>query len=134
MSERLTTIISQMLHTGTNARRNLTRGLIISYIAPEPDVPREQQRYQLTAARVEVWPDDRELKIVHDCLYRAWRHHPTALIYDISDWTKRQLPIQQVENAVMGAFTIYWRQWPVREVFNVPAGLQDTLRAALAHR
>lgn len=133
MSERLTEIISHMIHTGVNARRILARGLIITYRAPDPDTPAEQARYFLMASRVGVWPDDEELKIVHDCLYKAWRKHPTALVYDTTEWLKKQGRTQQ-GGQLLGTYTTYWRQWPVREVFNAPANLHDTLRAALARR
>jgi hypothetical protein len=69
--ERLVDIIGTMVHGGVNARRTLARGLIITYLAPEPDTPREQARWSLTAARVGLWPDDQELKIVRDCLYHG---------------------------------------------------------------
>lgn len=114
-AERLTNIIGQMVHGGVNARRTLSRGLIISYFTPEPDTPREQQRYVLSAARLNVWPDDQELKVV----------------YDATSWTRREV---QTRRGVVGSFVIYWRQWPVREVFVAPANLQETLRAALARR
>lgn len=130
---KLDDIIRTMIHGETNARRTLPRGLIISYMAPNPDTPAEQARYLLTASRVGVWPDDEELKIVHDCLYKAWHKHPTALVYDTTEWLKKQVRTQQ-GGQLLGTYTTYWRQWPVREVFNAPANLQDTLRAALAHR
>jgi hypothetical protein len=129
MSERLTEIISHMLHTGVNARRTLTRGLIIIYATPSPVT----SFYELTAARLSYWPDDQEIKIVYDCLYRAWRHHPKDLVYDITDWTKHQLPTPNGEG-IMGAFSIHWCQWPIRDIFSAPSGLQDSLKAALARR
>ncbi len=138
MSERLIDIITAMVHGGVNARRTLSRGLIITYMAPEPDTPREQWRYSLTAARVSVWPDDQELKIVRDCLYKSWRKHPTALIYNESTWIKKETKLPPAPHrqagATLGTFTITWRQWPVRDMFSAPAGIQDTLRAALARR
>ena len=130
--ERLTDIIGAMVHGGVNARRTLARGLIVTYITPEPDTPREQQRYSLTAARIGLWPDEPELKIVRDCLYRAWRRHPVALVYDESQWIKAQRRLS--DGRLLGAFTTTWRQWPVREVFSAPAELRETLAAALAKR
>lgn len=132
MSERLTDIIRELVHAERNARRTLTRGLILVYRAPEPDTPREQALWSCTAARVNLWPDDQELKIVHDCLYKAWRRHPNALIYGESTWIKQQQPHQA--GNTLGTFTITWRQWPAREVFNAPASLRETLRTALARR
>lgn len=133
MTERLTEIISQMIHTGVPARRVLARGLIITYHASDPDTPAEQARYFLMASRVGVWPGDDELKIVHDCLYKAWRHHPSALIYDTSEWLKKEATTRQT-GELLGTYTTYWRQWPIRDIFNAPAALQPTLRAALARR
>lgn len=128
MSERLVNIITTMLHTGVDARRTLTRGLIIIYSPPSAATT----FYELTAARVGYWPDDQEIKIVHDCLYRAWRHHPKDLVYDITDWEKYKQPT--TVDSYMGCFSIHWQQWPIRDIFSAPAGLQDTLRAALARR
>lgn len=132
MSERLRDIIAEMVHGGVNARRRLGRGLIIEYRAPDPDTPREQWRYALTAARQGVWPEDQELKIVHDCLYSAWHKHPTALIFDEVGWTKRERRGQS--GTTFGTYTITWRQWPVREMFSAPVELQSVLRSALERR
>lgn len=129
--ERLVDIITNMVHGGVNARRTLSRGLIITYMAPEPDVSREQARWSLTAARLNHWPDDEELKIVLGCLHAAWRTIPGQLVYDASEWRKEQ---RGSVKGTQGTFTVYWRQWPVREVFSAPARLQETLRAALARR
>jgi hypothetical protein len=57
---------------------------------------------------------------------------PYAQIYDQSEWMKKQG--QRQGGGILGTYTIVWRQWPVRDVFSAPAGLQDTLRAALARR
>ena len=116
---------------GVNARRTLSRGLILTYMTPEPDTARERARWSMTAARLNLWPEDKELQIVLGCLYRAWRTIPGQLVYDASDWVKEKRGSVQ---GTQGTFTIYWRQWPVREVFSAPAGLQETLRAALARR
>ena len=131
--ERLVDIIGVMVHGGVNARRTLARGLIITYLAPEPDTPREQARWSLTAARVGLWPDDQELKIVRDCLYKAWRRHPSALAYDESQWIKQERRLQE-GGRLLGTFTTTWRQWPVREVFGAPVELRETMAAALARR
>jgi hypothetical protein len=130
-TERLVDIIGQMVHGGVNARRTLSRGLIITYMTPEPDMARERARWSLTAARLNLWPDDKELQIVFGCLRSAWSRHPRMLVYDASDWTKREV---QTRQGVLGSFVIYWREWPVREVFSAPAHLQETLRSALARR
>lgn len=132
MSGLLADIIAAMVHGGVNARRTLARGLIITYLAPDPDTPRPQQAYALTAARVGLWPDDQELKIVRSCLYQAWRRHPAAVCFSESDWIKRE---QQLPGGrTLGTFSTTWRQWPVREMFTAPMELRETLAAALARR
>lgn len=100
-------------------------------MTPEPGTPRGKQIWSLSAARLNHWPDDKELQIVLDCLYRAWRTHPVVLIYDASDWTRRQV---ETRRGPLGEFVIYWREWPIREMFTAPAGLAETLRQALARR
>lgn len=126
--ERLVDIIGAMVHGGVNARRALSRGLIITYMAPEPETPRERERWFLSAARLNYWPDEPELKIVLDCLHREWRTHPAALVYETGEWTRREV---QARQGILGTFDIYWRQWPIRTVFSAPAALQEVLRAAL---
>ena len=130
--ERLEDIIRGMVHGGVNARRQLSSGLIITYITPDPDTSREQWRYSLTAARVGAWPDDEELRIVRTCLGKAWRKHPLAVVYDESERIKKKQGVQG--GRALGTFTMVWRQWPVRDVFSAPAGLQAVLRAALGRR
>lgn len=136
--ERLAEIVRKMVHNGVKARRVLTRGLIIAYFAPEPGTPCEQARYSMTASRRNYWPDDQELKIVYDCLYKAWRRHPSDLVYAMSDWAKRAEPIPlglaSQAGDMFGTFTVTWQQWPVRDVFSAPPALRETLRAALARR
>lgn len=130
--ERLTDIIGKMVHGEVNARRTLSRGLILTYMTPEPGTPREQARWSLSAARLNHWPDDKELEIVLGCLRSAWSLHPRMLVYDdAGDWTRREV---QTRLGPLGEFTINWREWPIREVFGAPAGLAETLRQALARR
>lgn len=130
MTDQLSDIVAHMLHTGVNARRNLARGLIITYMAPNPD--EDRRLFTFSAARHTAYPDDRELSILHAHLRRAWARHPTAIAYNVTDWQKRTHRLRA--GGLLGVYTIAWQQWPIKRIFDAPPELLPTLQAALAHR
>lgn len=130
-TERLTDIIRLMLHDGRPERRTLSRGLILSYRPPnDPTDP--DAVYTFTCARPHAYPSDEELKIVHDCLTKAWRKHPPHVIYNVSpDW---RTTTTNDGRAHYGCKIRHWKQYPIRDVLIAPPELQPILHAALNRR